>query len=210
MASKSPAFRPRVRPDRIKLLEDGRKYRGSTHSCRAQKETLTERGVGPGGGGSAGKKQERKSDRAPKRCVAGVATEEEEKDEEERNGWGRLHHVALFYSFFGPVIALMSSYSWCGRERSATRPDITSRATQLRVKGLTCDLRGDGIRTDRGERAIYSATASPQASVIQNIHASLLNVPSRFDVCTGCLKLVPKRSRVWVLVKIFGVGSHSK
>lgn len=79
----------------------------------------------------------------------------------------------LFYSFFGPVIALMSSYSRRGRDRSATRPDITSRATQLRVKGLTWDLRGDGIRTDRGERAIYSATASPRATLIQNIHAGL-------------------------------------
>lgn len=137
------------------------------------------------------KAQKRKSDRAPKRRVAGVAAAEKEEDEEERNGWDRLRHVALFYSFFGPVIALMSSYSWRGRDRSATRPDITSRATQLRVKGLTRDLRGDGIRTDRGERAIYSATASPQATVIQNIHASSLNVPSRF----GCIYRVSEVSQ---------------
>lgn len=77
-----------------------------------------------------------------------------------KNAAGRLCHVTLFYSFFGPVVALMSSYARRGRDRSATRPDITSRATQLRAKGPSCDLRGDGLRTDRGERAIYSETAS--------------------------------------------------
>lgn len=30
---------PPTRPDRIKLLEDGRKYRGSTRSCRSRGET---------------------------------------------------------------------------------------------------------------------------------------------------------------------------
>lgn len=77
-------------------------------------------------------------------------------------GGSGLRHVTLFYSFFGPVVALMSSYAQRGRDRSATRPDITSRATQLRAKGPGCDLRGDGLRTDRGERAIYSETASPR------------------------------------------------
>lgn len=119
------------------------------------------------------------------RSVAGVAEEEDDEERGEEGG-GRLRHAALFYSFFGPVIALMSSYSRRGRDRSATRPDITSRGTQLRVKGLTRDLRGDGIRTDRGERAIYSATASPRATVIQNIHAGLPSVPRRDSVhmCT--------------------------
>lgn len=80
-----------------------------------------------------------------------------------KNAACRLRHVTLFYSFFGPVVALMSSYARRGRDRSATRPDITSRAMQLRAKGPSCDLRGDGIRTDGGERAIYSGTASPRA-----------------------------------------------
>lgn len=76
----------------------------------------------------------------------------------------RLRHVTLFYSFFGPVVALMSSYSRRGRNRSATRPDITSRATQLRAKGLSRDLRGDSTRTDGGEREPFiSGTASPRA-----------------------------------------------
>jgi len=30
---------PPTRPDRIKLLEDGRKYRGSTRSCRSRGES---------------------------------------------------------------------------------------------------------------------------------------------------------------------------
>lgn len=56
--------------------------------------------------------------------------EEEEEGEEERGG-----SATLFYSFFGPVVALMSSYARRGRDRFATRPDITSRATRLRAKG---------------------------------------------------------------------------
>jgi len=35
---------PPTRPDRIKLLEDGRKYRGSTRSCRLEKKRRGTRG----------------------------------------------------------------------------------------------------------------------------------------------------------------------
>lgn len=70
-----------------------------------------------------------------------------EAEDEERGGVP----ATLLYSFFGPVVALMSSYARRGRNRSATRPGITSRATQLRAKGPSCDLRGDSTRTD-GER----------------------------------------------------------
>lgn len=68
-----------------------------------------------------------------------------------KNAAGRLRHVTLFYSFFGPVVALMSSYAQRGRDRSATRPDITSRATQLRAKGARV--------------AIYEATALERTEV---------------------------------------------
>lgn len=42
---------PPTRPDRIKLLGDGRKYRGSTRCSREEKRAWIERGGGGGGGG---------------------------------------------------------------------------------------------------------------------------------------------------------------
>lgn len=90
-----------------------------------------------------------------------------------KNAACRLRHITLFYSFFGPVVALMSSYARRGRDRSATRPDITSRATQLRAKGLSCDLRGDGIRTDGGEREPFILGQNPLGlMMIQNVHGT--------------------------------------
>lgn len=40
---------PPTRPDRIKLLGDGRKYRGSTRCSREEKRAWIERGGGRGG-----------------------------------------------------------------------------------------------------------------------------------------------------------------
>jgi len=145
---------PPTRPDKIKLLEDGRKYRGSTRSCRSRGETTS------AWGGIGEREQDENESRDDRTSGQPQGTWE--------GGWRAaacwLCHVTLFYSFFGPVVTLMSSYTRRGRDRSATRPDITSRATQLRAKGLSCDLRGDGIKTDGGERAIYSGTTSPRAS----------------------------------------------
>lgn len=91
----SPRFSP-TQPDRIKLLGDGRKYRGSTRSCRAREETTARAWGGSGGGGSErrsarreGEKErdgQRKREKAPEpRSVAGVA----EEDREERTRAGR-------------------------------------------------------------------------------------------------------------------------
>jgi hypothetical protein len=116
----SPLLSP-TQPDRIKLLEDGRKYRGSTPLVPLSRG-------GTRGEDSSGERA-REDDRVTGWCLGGerevmlLARKRRMKDEEERCGPG-----TLFYSFFGPVVALMSSYAWRGRDRFATRPGITSRA----------------------------------------------------------------------------------
>lgn len=60
----SPRFPP-TRPDRIKLLENGRKYRGSTRSCRSRGETTSAWG-GIGEGEREQDENESRDDRRPR------------------------------------------------------------------------------------------------------------------------------------------------
>lgn len=117
---------PPTRPDRIKLLGDGRKYRGSTRCSREEKRAWIERGGGRGGTRAVTIALERHDvvhvhtdDRSV--CIPGGGGAW--KVEKER-GWGRRSCVT-FYGSTGPVPPLMFSNFTCGRAPGIQGPRDT-------------------------------------------------------------------------------------